>query len=142
MFALLLTLGKGWAGELAVIGGHASRSLTPTATSAAVYFTISNTGTADKIIAVSTPAAKHAMIHKSKIVDDTATMVMLDSIEVPSRSTITMSQGGLHVMLTGLKAPLVEGESLTLDVTFEKAGVLKVEVPITGLKKPAASTTP
>lgn len=142
MFALILTLGKGWAGELAVIGGHAPRSLTPTATSAAVYFTISNTGTADKIIAISTPAAKLAMIHESKIVDDIATMVMLDRIEVPSGSTITMAQGGLHVMLTGLKAPLVEGESLKLDVTFKNAGVLKIEVPVTGLKGPTAGNTP
>ena len=142
MLAFLLFIGKGWAGELTVIEGYAPRSLTPTASSAAVYFTISNTGTADRIIAISTPAAKQAMIHESKIVDDIATMAMLDAIEMPSGGTITMSQGGLHVMLTGLKAPLLEGESLKLDVTFEKAGVLKIEVPITGLKGPAAGNTP
>ncbi len=142
MFALLLTLGKGWAGELTVIAGYAPRSLTPTATSAAVYFTISNTGVADKIIAISTPAAKQAMIHESKIVDDIATMVMLDAIEVPSGGTITFSHGGLHIMLTGLKTPLKEGESLTLDVTFEKFGILKIAVPITGLKGPTAGIKP
>ena len=142
LLAFLLLVGKGWAGELTVIQAYAPRSLTPTTSSAAVYFTISNTGEADKIVAISTPAAKSAMIHESRIVDDIATMNMLNSIDVPADSTIAMSQGGLHVMLTGLIAPLVEGESLNLDVTFEKAGVLKVEVPVTGLKGPTAGNTP
>ncbi len=142
MLALLLIAGKGWAGELTVIESYAPRSLTPTAKSAVVYFTISNTGVADKIVGVSTPSAISAMIHESKIVDDIATMIMLDGIDVPAGSTIAMAQGGLHIMLMGLKAPLKEGEILKLDVTFEKAGMMKVEVLVTGLIKPAASNSP
>jgi periplasmic copper chaperone A len=134
--AFLSIAAKGWAGELAVIEGYAPKSLTPTASSASVYFTVSNSGPADRIISVSTPAAASAMIHESKIVDGVASMDMLDGIDIPEGGMVAMKQGGLHVMLMGLKAPLKEGETLSLDVTFEKAGVLKVQVPVTGLVKP------
>jgi periplasmic copper chaperone A len=142
MFALLSLTAKGWAGDLAMIEGYAPKSLTPTASSAAVYFTISNKGAADRIITISTPAASGAMIHESKIVDGVASMDMLQNVEVPAGGTLEMSQGGLHVMLVGLKAPLKEGEMLSLEVTFEKAGVMKVEVPVTGIAGPAAKTSP
>jgi periplasmic copper chaperone A len=142
ILAFLTLAAKGWAGELAVIEGYALKSLTPMAKSAAVYFTVSNTGEADRMIGISTQAAVMAMIHESKIVDGIASMDMLDGVDVPAGGTVAMAQGGLHVMLTGLKAPLKEGETLSLDVAFEKAGVLKVEVPVVGLVKPAANTAP
>jgi periplasmic copper chaperone A len=136
-FALLLFLAKGWAGELSVIEAYAPKSLTPTASSAAVYFTISNSGVADRIISISTSAAATAMVHESKIVDGIASMDMLEGVDVPADGTVVMAQGGLHVMLMGLKAPLKQGETLVLEVTFERAGVMKIEVPVTGLVKPA-----
>jgi copper(I)-binding protein len=34
------------------------------------------------------------------------------------------------VMLTGLKAPLKKGEHISLTLTFEKAGAVKVDVPV------------
>ncbi len=142
VLALLFIAAKGWASELTVIEGYAPKSLTPTASSAAVYFNVSNSGAADRIISITTPAATNAMIHESKIVDGIASMDMLDGVDVPAGGTFRMSQGGVHVMLMGLKAPLKEGETLMLDVMFEKAGVVRVEVPVTGLVKPAASTDP
>lgn len=140
ILAFLLFAAKGWAGELAVIEGYAPKSLTPTTSSAAVYFTISNSGAADRIVSISTPAAATAMIHESRIIDGIASMDMLEGVDVPAGGTVKMEQGGLHVMLMGLKAPLKEGETLALDVVFEKAGVLKIDLPVTGLVKPEAST--
>lgn len=138
--AFLFLAAKGWAGELAVIEGYAPKSLTPNASTAAVYITISNTGEADRIVSVTTPAASMAMIHESKIVNGVATMDMLHHVDVPAGGTVAMSPGGLHIMLTGLQAPLKEGETLSLEVTFEKAGPMKVDVPVTGLKGPEAAT--
>jgi copper(I)-binding protein len=44
------------------------------------------------------------------------------------------------VMLTGLKAPLKEGETVTLTLTFEKAGEIKTDAPVVDIKSiPAAS---
>jgi copper(I)-binding protein len=36
-------------------------------------------------------------------------------------------------MLMGLRAPLKEGQSIRLTLTFEKAGDIEVEVPVGGV---------
>jgi hypothetical protein len=134
--AFLSAAAKGWAGELAVIEAYAPKSLTPKATSASVYLTLSNKGAADKLLSVATPAASMAMIHESKIVDGIATMDMKQILDIPAGGTVTMAPGGLHIMLTGLAAPLKEGEQIDLELVFEKSGAVKISVPISGLAKP------
>ena len=42
-----------------------------------------------------------------------------------------LKPGGLHIMLIGLKQPLVEGQSFKLLLDFEKAGKVPVEVQVT-----------
>jgi hypothetical protein len=44
--------------------------------------------------------------------------------------SVTLKPGGLHVMLTGLKQPLSEGQSFPLTLTFEKAGAIETTVKI------------
>jgi copper(I)-binding protein len=39
---------------------------------------------------------------------------------------------GLHVMIMGLTKKLIEGETLTLTLTFEKAGSIEVPIPVAG----------
>jgi periplasmic copper chaperone A len=139
LLALLALTAKGWAGELTVIEAYAPKSLTSTASSASVYVTISNTGPADRLMSVSSPSGSMAMIHESKIVDGVATMDMLMALDVPAGGTVKMSPGGLHIMLTDLKAPLKEGDQLNLVFKFEKAGAVDVAIPVTGLKGPVAN---
>ena len=45
-----------------------------------------------------------------------------DGIALPPGRKVTLSPGGYHIMLTGLKAPLKEGEMLHVTLKFEKAG--------------------
>ena len=52
------------------------------------------------------------------------------TIDVPAHGMVMMRPGGLHVMLTGLKHPLVNGETLPLTVFFEQAGAVNVQVKI------------
>jgi copper(I)-binding protein len=56
-----------------------------------------------------------------------------DGIAVPAQQTVELKPGGLHVMLMGLKHPLVEGETFPLTLEFEHAGTLEVEVTIAGI---------
>ena len=51
-------------------------------------------------------------------------------MEIPPGIALELEPGGLHVMLMGLQAPLVEGESFALTLTFERAGAVEVTVPI------------
>ena len=46
------------------------------------------------------------------------------------RAFIGLQPGGLHIMLTVLTVPLVEGNSFPLTLTFERAGRIGMEVII------------
>jgi hypothetical protein len=140
--AFLALAAKGWAADITVTEAYAPKSLTPVATSAAAYLTLSNAGEADMLIGITAPAAAMAMLHESKVVEGVATMDMLHHLEVPAGGHVVMAPGGIHIMLTGLSAPLREGDTLDLELAFAKAGVVKVSVPVTGLAGPAAATSP
>ena len=43
---------------------------------------------------------------------------------------MTLKPGSYHVMLMGLKKPLVAGQSIPLTLTFAKAGNISVTVPV------------
>jgi periplasmic copper chaperone A len=97
----------------------------------AVYLTLHNEGRApDRLVGVVTPAAGMAMIHESYTEDGISKMRMLDAVELPPGETVTLAPAGLHVMLTDLAAPLKQGEVVPVDLTFEKAGTVRVEARI------------
>lgn len=95
------------------------------------YLTIVNTGTAaDNLVSAETPAAKSAELHTHMAQDDTMRMIALSSVELPAGRSIEFAPGGLHVMLMGLKAPLKEGASFPLSLTFDQAGKVTVTVDV------------
>ena len=101
----------------------------------AAYLTIVNGGSqADRLIAAETPAAKRAELHTHVMKDGVMKMRQLEAVEVAPGEPTVFQPGGLHVMLMGLKAPLTEGESFPLTLTFEKAGTLEITVKIESAK--------
>lgn len=117
-----------------------SRATPGKARSGAVYLTIVNRGNApDKLVSISTQAAKRAEIHRSQIKDGVTTMRAVGSLTLRPGFSVLLRPGGLHVMLTGLEAPLKRGGSFDMTLTFEKAGSLTVKVGIekTGARAPA-----
>jgi periplasmic copper chaperone A len=101
------------------------------ATSGAVYMTVRNAGAEpDTLTGISTDAAATAMLHKTVIEDGVAKMTMSHDIVIPAGGALELSPNGSHIMLEGLKAPLKQGGTMTLTLTFEKAGDVMVKVPI------------
>ena len=45
-------------------------------------------------------------------------------------ATVTLAPGGLHLMLMGLKAPLVEGETVPVTLTFANAGTVEIGLSV------------
>ena len=70
------------------------------------------------------------MIHKSETVDGVARMRMAGDVPIASGSTVVLAPGGTHIMLEGLKAPLVAGETIPLELRFANGGARKVDVRI------------
>ena len=113
----------------------ARASLIPTATTGAIYVSIANSGTSDdRLLSISTPAASSAMIHETTMVNDIMKMRMVEGgVAIAAGATLEMKTGATHVMLMGLKAPLKKGETVELEFVFEKAGRVKVLVPVEGV---------
>jgi periplasmic copper chaperone A len=136
--AMALTLGsilalslQARAGDVAVADAFARASALPSATSGGVYLTFVNAGSApDVLIGISTDAAQMVMLHQTVIENGVAKMTMLDELPIPAGGKVELSPGGSHIMLEGLKAPLKQGQAITLKLTFKRAGGMTVVVPV------------
>jgi periplasmic copper chaperone A len=130
--AFLCTMQVTLAADIMVMNAMARASLTPTAKSGAVYMSIMNHGsTEDKILSLSTDRAATAEIHETQMDGDIMKMRAVEGeIGIPAGATLDMKPGGFHIMLTGLKTPMKNGEILILTMQFEKAGEVKFEVPV------------
>ena len=101
-------------------------------TSTAAYLTIANKGTADdRLVGVSAAAPVKASVHATENSGGVSQMrEMTSGVAVPAGSNIELKPGGTHVMITGLPAPLRRGETLKLDLRFEKSGEKPIDVPV------------
>lgn len=129
--AILASVTGANANDLMASGAFARASATPAATSGAAYVTIINNGAAaDRLVAVTTPAAASAMLHTTVMAGDVMKMEPVEAVEIPPGGSLEMKPGGSHVMLMGLNAPLVQGGTIELTFSFKTAGDLKVMVPV------------
>ena len=132
--AAILALASGAsASSVMVMKAYARASATPGAETGAAYVSLMLHGEADRLVAVSTPAARMAGLHESRLVDGVMKMVPVDGIAVPANGMLEMKPGGYHIMLMGLAAPLKQGEEIELTLTFQKAGEVKVKAKVGGV---------
>lgn len=128
---LVATPGVGWAGELSV--SDAFSRATPGAGPGVAYFTIHGGDVGDRLVGVTSPRSAKVELHTMSMDGDVMRMREVDAIEVPAGAEVKLAPGGLHLMLTGLAAPLKTGESVALTLRFEHAGDRTIEVPVGAL---------
>jgi copper(I)-binding protein len=131
--------GLAWAEPMATVGTIAVHdawvraSLGQTGTSAA-YMTLEASGDqGDRLVAAATPAAAGAELHTHVVEEGVARMRPVAGIEIAPGAPTVLAPGGVHIMLVGLRDRLVEGDTLSLSLTFEHAGSIELEVPIRGM---------
>jgi copper(I)-binding protein len=95
----------------------------------AAYLTIVSP-TADRLTAASSPVAKKAELHTMSMEGGVMSMRPLAAIDIPAGQTVTLSPGGMHIMLLGLTQPLRQGQSFPLTLSFDHAGPRQVTVMI------------
>jgi len=102
------------------------------AMSGAAYMTLANkTSTADRLTGASSDVAAKVQIHEMKVVNGVMQMrEVTGGLAIPAGGSVTLKPGSYHVMLMGLKKPLVAGQSIPLTLTFAKAGNISVTVPV------------
>ncbi len=129
--SLCLTPTGAHASDIVVTDARARASLTPGATTAAIYLAITNASALDDtLLAITSDRAPIAMLHESKTVDGIMKMRHLESLDITAGTKVVLDPGNLHVMLMGLTSPLKEGETMTMTLTFAKAGQMIVTVPV------------
>ena len=105
----------------------------------AAYFRLTNKGASDDaLIGVASDVAAKVELHSMTMDDNIMRMRKEDSLALPAGKSVSVEPGGLHIMLIGLKKPLVEGETFPMHLTFEKAGGVDVTVHVQ-TKAPIAS---
>lgn len=110
-----------------------ARSASPMAKSGAAFMMIHNSSDeADRLIAVNSDAAARTELH-THLQGENGVMRMVhveEGFELPANGEIAMVRGGKHVMLMGLTGPMEQGKTVTITLTFEKAGDVVVDVPV------------
>lgn len=110
---------------------RAAPATLPGQRSGAIYLSIENRGsTADRLLSLTSPAGSVA-IHRMSMDGAIMKMREVDSLLLPPAAKVMMqAHGSHHLMLAGLKQPLVAGDKLLLKMRFERAGLLDVEIPV------------
>ena len=108
-----------------------TRATPPGAKIAAGYLTIRNaSGTADKLIAASSPAAAKVETHVTVEEGGISRMRPVKGYAVPANGSFELKPGGAHLMLVNLKAPLKAGERVPLVLKFAHGGEVKTELEV------------
>jgi copper(I)-binding protein/uncharacterized protein YcnI len=117
-------------GDLTIADAYARAPAAPGGASAA-YMTISTTGTADRLVAASSPDAARVELH-THILDDAgvARMREVEAIDVSRDAPAELKPGGLHVMLMGPRPDMAAGQTISLTLTFETAGEVTLQAPV------------
>lgn len=121
-------------GDLELTGAF-TRAMAPNAKSGGGFVTIVNKGEeADRLIDARSAAAGMVQLHEMAMSNDVMTMRHLENgIEIPAGESVTLAPGGLHIMFMQVKAPFIEGTSVPVTLTFEKAGEVEIMLEVGGM---------
>lgn len=114
-----------------------ARATPPRAEVGAVYMTLT-AASPDRLVSVSTPAAAKAEVHEMGMENGVMRMRETPGLMLPAGEPVVLGPGGYHVMLTGLKAPLKQGQTIPLHLTFATAPAVDVVATVQGPGAPAA----
>ena len=96
------------------------------------------------LVGASSPVAGIVEIHEMKMDAGVMRMSAIPALPLPAGKAVELKPGGYHVMLMALKAPLKEGDTVPVTLTFKdkdgKASTTLVNAPVKALTAtPAAA---
>jgi len=109
-----------------------TRETLPNAPVAGGFLNIMNMGDTDEtLIAATSDASATTEIHTMEMDGDVMKMRALeDGLVIPAGETVALKPGGYHLMFMQLNGPLVEGETVSVTLTFEQAGEVTIDLPV------------
>jgi hypothetical protein len=117
-----------------------ARELPPVSHTGAAYLSIHNTGTqADRLLSATSPVAARVEMHSHEHAAGMMRMQQVEAVALPAGQQVDFAPGGLHLMLIDLRRPLAAGQDFTLELNFEHAGSMQVQVEVRKNAPPAKS---
>ena len=93
------------------------RATVPHQTATGAFMQITSARNA-KLLAAQSPAGT-VEIHEMRLENDVMKMRQIDGLELSAGKAVGLKPGGYHLMITGLKQALKEGETVALTLTVE-----------------------
>lgn len=115
-----------------VIDPYARASTAMSASGAAFMVIENHAGSDDRLIDARSDAAQRVELHTHEQ-DANGVMRMIhveEGFVIPAGQELRLERGGKHVMLMGLVRPLVQGETFSVTLVFQREGEVVVEVPV------------
>lgn len=127
-------------GELRVVHPFAMPT-PPAARVAGVFLDLDNRGSESQaLVDARSERSDVVEIHDMAMDGGTMRMFRIDELRVDAGEVIKMRPGGgYHLMLIGLKQPLVEGEKFPLWLTFDDGQEVEVEVWVQSMEEGATA---
>ena len=110
------------------IEGAWAPAMPPNAVIGAVYMEIT-AHKPDRLLGASSPIAHSVEVHQTLIEEGIARMRPVEAIAL-GREPFIFEPGGAHFMLIGISTPLETGRTIELELQFEHAGTVTVQVPV------------
>lgn len=114
----------------------------PGAKSGAAFFEIENHHVEDdRLIAAASNVAEKVEPH-THIQSAEGMMQMLPvegGIVIPAQASAWLQRGGDHLMFMGLTEKLKDGDTISVTLTFERAGEVTIDIPVDNAREPGAA---
>ena len=107
-----------------------ARATAPSQKVGGVFLTLVDTGAPDRLVAAASPIGDMVELHQTVNENGVMKMLPIPALDLPAGQSVMLKPGGYHLMVTGLKQPLVAGTSFPLTLTFEKAAPITVAVMV------------
>jgi copper(I)-binding protein len=109
----------------------------------AAYFTLSNSSAEDiRLMSVSAEGVGATAIHQTIVENNIARMEEVQGgLLIPAGGTAELAPSGHHLMLMNITEPLLEGETLSLNLSFDNGLSLTVEAPISIIEPDEGGST-
>lgn len=110
-----------------------ARAASPKAKAGAAFMVIENTGTTpDRLVSAASDIAHRVELHTHQDMGE-GVMRMVhveEGFEIPAGGRHMLMRGGDHVMFMGLKQSMLQGDMVSVTLTFEAAGEVEIEIPV------------
>jgi copper(I)-binding protein len=116
-------------GDLVISDGYVAAPMVDHVTMA--YVTIENIGTQpDALVGAKSDVAARVVFLSQVLDGPLGRSVPVERILIAPGHVVVLEPGGFHLILEDLRVPLAPGDSVTVQLRFERAGAATVRLPV------------